>query len=161
MNEPRAIEPAIAALYKHWCVADSVKATIAIDIEAPSPGFSPEIEQLGQMHSAFMRLSVFYSLLFVVVEGYRGVGVSDPAVEEMLADEERVKMLRRFRNANFHYQEDPFSKKLMEFLEREDGPAWTRALHAAFETFFRSRLPIDEMVAAFTSGNDDREPKSG
>ena len=101
---------------------------------------------LAQMHSSFMRLSVWYALLYVVIEGYREVGKKDDAIDKLLFDEPLVDMLRRFRNAMFHYQADPFSEKLLDFLQAEKSTEWSRQVNAAFKAFFERELPILETL---------------
>ncbi|WP_192036849.1 hypothetical protein [Halomonas sp. YLGW01] len=136
----------LAALYKHWCIADSVKqfagATVPGSGESALP---PDELALVQAHSSFMRLSVWYALLQVVVEGYNELGISDPAMDSYLADEEYTQALRRFRNAMFHYQENPFSAKLLGFLELDNGE-WARCLNAPFKRYFERNLPINKIL---------------
>ena len=135
----------IAALYKHWVIADSVKQFITAEVTIPETAQLPEaFVQVAQRHSSFMRLSVWYSLLRVVVEGYQELKLSDPKVDEYLQKTEYVEALRRFRNAMFHYQADPFSEKLMAFLQLHDATNWARGLNKALESCLQKLLPIEE-----------------
>lgn len=137
----------LAALYKHWCIADSVKQFITAEVAIPAKHELPDaFVQLGQLHSSFMRLSVWYSLLYVVVEGYKELKLSDPKVDEYLQKLEYIEALRRFRNAMFHYQADPFSGKLMEFLQLQDATDWVRGLNKALEDYLQNLLPIEETI---------------
>ena len=143
----------LVALHKHWCTADSIKQFISAPIPEPKePTAEPQLPvavlQLAQQHSMFMRLSVWYALLYVVIEGYRDLEQKDSAIEELLAQSEKVDALRRFRNATFHYQEDPFSEKLLGFLEAKESEVWIRQLNSAFKSFFERALPIKELLAA-------------
>lgn len=140
----------LIALHKHWCIADSVKQFVTAEIEVPGKERLPEaIMQMAQLHSSFMRLSVWYSLLRVVVEGYQQLKLSDPQVDEYLQKAEYVEALRRFRNAMFHYQADPFSEKLMAFLGLRDATEWARGLNKALEFFFQKQLPIRDTIELF------------
>lgn len=85
-------------------------------------------------------MSVWYSLLYVVIESCVELGYHDTEVDAFLSNEDYVSRLRRFRNATFHYQEDPFSSKLLEFLEAENSSGWIRNLSHAFENFFEREL---------------------
>jgi hypothetical protein len=146
MSLPPELFP-IAALYKHWCTADSVKQFIATPV--PVKGFKGRIRgwlHAGQMQSSFYRLSVWYALLYVVIEGYLELNGDDEEVDKLLANEEMVSLLRRFRNATFHYQENPLSDKLIDFLLAEDSHEWPRHVNAALEQYFMRKLPIQEMV---------------
>lgn len=141
----------LAALYKHWCIADSVKQFITTEVTIPQTAQLPEeFVQAAQLHSCFMRLSVWYALLRVVVEGYQELKLSDEKVDEFLQKTEYVEALRRFRNAMFHYQDDPFSNKLMEFLQLKDATDWARGLNKALEACLRKFLPIEETIERLT-----------
>jgi len=137
----------LTALYKHWCIADSVKQFITAEVAIPETAQLPEaFVQVAQLHSSFMRLSVWYSLLRVVVEGYQELKLSDPKVDEFLQKTEYVEALRRFRNAMFHYQADPFSEKLMAFLQFQEATDWARGLNKALESCLQKLLPIEETI---------------
>lgn len=98
------------------------------------------------MWSSMLRLQIFYALMYVVVEGYRELGCQDSTVDPLLAQTHFVDGFRRFRNANFHFQEDPFSPKLLEFLDAADSESWAYDLHAALKGFFEKQLPIKEYL---------------
>jgi len=137
----------LVALYKHWISADAVKQFVDAKVPTPAKGTLPgDVAELAQSYSAFLRLSVWYALLYVVVEGYREQSLRDPDVDALLAEGTFVDLLRRFRNAVFHYQEDPFSEKLTQFLTEPRGEVWVKDLNSSLETFFRRNLPIDEIV---------------
>ena len=137
----------LAALYKHWCIADSVKQFITAEVAVPKTAQLPEgFVQAAQVHSSFMRLSVWYALLREVVEGYQELKLSDREVDEFLQRTECVEELRRFRNAMFHYQDDPFSNKLMDFLQLQDATGWARGLNRALEAYLQKFLPIEETI---------------
>lgn len=137
----------LAALYKHWCIADSVKQFITAEVALPEDAKLPaEFAKAAQLHSSFMRLSVWYSLLRVVVEGYQELKLSDPTIDEYLKRADYVDALRRFRNATFHYQADPLSDKLMAFLELEEATEWARGLNKAMNSYLQKMLPIEETV---------------
>jgi hypothetical protein len=76
----------------------------------------------------------------VVIEGYVELDYHDAEVDAFLSNEDYVSRLRRFRNATFHYQEDPFSPKLLEFLQAENSSEWIRNLSHALEKFFEREL---------------------
>lgn len=137
----------LASLHKHWCIADSVRVFITAKVPHPEDATLPEkfVEE-AQLHSRFMRLSVWYSLLRVVVEGYQELKLSDPAIDEFLNRTDYVDALRRFRNAIFHYQTDPLSDKLMAFLELEESTKWAIGLNKAMESYFQKALPIEETI---------------
>lgn len=82
--------------------------------------------------------------MYVVVEGYQKLGCHDSEVDGLLTQSHYVEAFRRFRNANFHYQEDLFSPKLLEFLAADGSEDWAYALYRALNSFFEKQLPIKE-----------------
>ncbi|PIT06320.1 hypothetical protein TSA1_26560 [Bradyrhizobium nitroreducens] len=98
----------------------------------------------------------FLRLFYVVIEGYRELRLKDEAIDALLGANNYEARLRRFRNAVFHYQEDPFDKRLIEFLDAEDSEHWGKALYEAFEKFFEKVLPIRQIVERLRSPEADK-----
>jgi hypothetical protein len=137
----------LGALHKHWVTADSIDYHLRRSIRGgPPEGISQESAELGQMMSAFAALGVWYSLLYVVIEGYRELGHHDERIDELLANDEYVTALRLFRNATFHYQADPLSPKLLRFLEAKDSEKWIKELNRALKGFFERELNLAELL---------------
>jgi hypothetical protein len=142
----------LISLHKHWCVADSVNYNLRRSLSAPAGkthGMADEFAAMGASHSAFLTLSVYYSLLYVVVEGYREIGIEDKGIDTVLSNGEYVESLRRFRNATFHFQKEPISAKMMEFLEQKDSEHWIRDLKRALREFFEKSLDLKSVVTRF------------
>ena len=143
------MKPELIALHKHWCTADAVKQFISADVPGKGKEEYPEwLMKLGNTASMFHRLSVWYSLLYVVVEGFRELKLTYPEVDELLKNEEYVDCLRLFRNATFHYQKDPLTEKALKFLEAKDSEKWIRGLNKALEKYFLEALPIKDHIEA-------------
>ncbi|RYG15490.1 MAG: hypothetical protein EON96_10525 [Caulobacteraceae bacterium] len=82
-----------------------------------------------------------------MVEGYREMQLKDEAIDELLASGEYADNLRLFRNATFHFQKDPFSPKVLKFLQANESEIWVRELNRAFKKFFEKELPIENLAA--------------
>lgn len=137
----------LIALHMHWCIADSVKQFVSADLSTDGDAsLSPELRAIGELHSRFHRLSTWYALLYVVIEGYKELQLRDETIDALLAEEEFVDALRRFRNAIFHYQKNPMSEKYLGFIEAENSHVWPRKLNAAFKAFFEKVLPIKSQL---------------
>ena len=142
-----AIDPKMIALHKHWLHADSIKVRISAEVLKPGEMQAAEklpqsLLDLGKTHSMFLALSVWYALLYVVIEGYQKMGLCDEGVDAVLAQEEYVDVLKRFRNGIFHYQQNPIPEKVFGFLEMEQSESWIRDLNSAFDAFFCAYPPI-------------------
>lgn len=145
------------ALYTHWCIADSVRFALFHEPTGKADRellekMGPATAKLAMLQSSIWRLSVLYGLEFVVVEGYRELGDKSERVEALL-DPERIDKLRLFRNGVFHYQKEPLGPKLLGFLEQPDSETWIKELHAAFEEFFRTRLPVEDYLSKMRAGS--------
>ncbi|MGI2069249.1 hypothetical protein [Shewanella baltica] len=140
------MKSSMVALHSHWLNADAVKVVINTSISIDE-SFPCEIQKLSQLHSSFRRVSVFYSLLYVVVEGYQELKSFDEKVDLLLEAEDFVNALRLFRNATFHYQKAPIPEKAMKFLEADNSEYWIQELHSAFRQYFEKQLPIQETMA--------------
>jgi hypothetical protein len=147
------------ALYNHWCIADSVRIAVEARIEEKPAeakflqGLPPAFAEIVLKASKFNRIMVWYALLYVVIEGYRELKTPYASLDEILAEGEYASLLRRFRNATFHYQENPFSAKLLEFLEKPESEVWIQRLNRQLEAFFVDVLPIKETIAAMGTKN--------
>ncbi len=142
------MDPTLIALHRHWCRADSIKHVL-FAAEAESKDMPRELHDIGVWHSRFLRLEVLYGLIYVVIEGYRDLKMQDPAIDELLKNTDALDALRRFRNGVFHYQKDPISPKLLEFLTADKTEDWIKTLHKALEAFLMRVLPIKEYLEKF------------
>lgn len=85
---------------------------------------------------AFMFMSYWFATLYVVVEGWQELGLSDPAVDELLT-ESHLALLRRYRHGVFHFQADYFDKRYRDFTDLgQAGSTWVNKLHGAFTAYF-------------------------
>lgn len=85
-----------------------------------------------------------YSGIYLVIEGWKDLKLSDPKIDELL-NSHFVDRLRLFRNATFHYQKDPISWKHLQFFgtEEEQTEKWLNNLYSELERFFRENtLPL-------------------
>ncbi|MBI2815962.1 MAG: hypothetical protein HYX72_03385 [Acidobacteria bacterium] len=85
-----------------------------------------------------------YSGIYLVIEGWRDLNLSDPKIDELL-NSPFVERLRLFRNATFHYQREPMSWKHLQFFGtgEEQTEKWLNELYSELERFFlENTLPL-------------------
>lgn len=85
-----------------------------------------------------------YSGLFVVVEGWQDLKLTDAKIDALIASP-YVDRLKRFRNATFHYQKGVISPKHLDFFgtEEEKTEEWVGQLYDELARFFRENtLPL-------------------
>jgi hypothetical protein len=140
----------LVALHKHWLVADAAKEVATVNIGGDHE-LPEQLADLTERLSSFSRLSVFYGLIYVVIEGYKEMKYRDDDIDALLGNEELVETLRLFRNSTFHYQKQPIPEKARKFIESEGSETWIKEVHLAFKRFFERNLPIHEMLQLFNS----------
>lgn len=87
--------------------------------------------------------------LFVVVEGWEANRFSDSVIDQLLTHPADYKaLLRRFRNAVFHYQPALIEPRMGNFLRSDN--MWSFTLHDEFCRFFR------DWVETFPGGGEEK-----
>jgi hypothetical protein len=86
------------------------------------------------VRTQFVNLCYWMASLYVVVEGWRDLKLSDAEIDTLL-ESPHVAALRRFRNGVFHFQKNYFDDRFIGLFE-EGGPVWASTLHKAFSRFF-------------------------
>ncbi len=81
-------------------------------------------------------MSYWYAGLYVVIEGWRELGLADPTVDELLRSP-NVDLLRLYRNGVCHFQQTYFSHRFDGFVGSEHNPVeWVRELNRQFGRYF-------------------------
>src|ERR1700688_3247229 len=65
---------------------------------------------------SFLYMSYWYGGLYVVIEGWRELELTDTAIDELLQSS-NVELLRRYRNGVFHFQRDYNDERFRAFME--------------------------------------------
>lgn len=103
-------------------------------------------------------MSYWYSGLFVVIEGWKELGLTDGKIDALL-DSPNVDLLRRYRNGVFHFQKDYFDKRFLCFIR--DGInciEWIRNLNREFGRYFLIWLEQKENSQDDSSGSETHTP---
>jgi hypothetical protein len=83
----------------------------------------------------FLYSSYYQSALYIVIEGWRDLGLNDPVIDGLLVSE-YVDLLRRFRHGTFHFQPEYLDARILN-LAKSDGVAeWIRNVRDAFSAWF-------------------------
>ena len=85
-------------------------------------------------------MSYWYGGLYILVEVWQELSVSDAAIDGVVANAANVQLLKRYRNAAFHYQKRYMDDRFMELIQTQDIGGWIRDLHSAFSAFLLRRL---------------------
>ena len=84
---------------------------------------------------ALLYLSYWYASMYVVIEGWKELGLSDPEVDALL-ESENVQLLKRYRNGVFHFQTDYLDDRFFGFMEAQGTVSWIRSVRESMSRFF-------------------------
>lgn len=109
----------------------------------PTVASDPEHDRFSPAAiEADLYMSFWYGEVFVVIEGWKELGLADPAVDALLASP-NVELLRRYRNGVFHFQKDYFDERFLAFMrDGKDAAGWVGALNRAFGAYFLNRPKV-------------------
>jgi hypothetical protein len=133
--------PPIFVLYRYFLAADAMRRYCQEHIRDeqywralrahPEMAY-PVVFHLGPPG---IGMSYFYSAMYVLVEAWKELGYHDAKIDSLL-DSPLLDLLRRFRNATFHFQRNFVSGKWADFIEAgEESSQWIQELRNAFSDF--------------------------
>lgn len=121
----------IFTLHRYFIWANRMRthfdeALIAVGIEAD---FAEHIE-------TFLYMSLWYSQLYVVVEGWRELALADGRIDDLLKSP-NTDLLKRYRNGVCHFQKDYIDARFSSFMmEGKNTAEWVRMLNGEFGRWF-------------------------
>ena len=121
----------IASLHRYYIWANRMRTHFDEHLSA----LGPDIDPLGDVEGN-LYMSYWYGGLYVVVEGWQTLKLSDSTIDSLLEDP-NVALLRRYRNGTFHYQEKYWDDRFLQFIvEGANSAGWVRELNRQFGRFF-------------------------
>lgn len=115
----------IFSLHRYYLTADTMRRDMRSYLRE-HPG-SSDVNSI-EFTQFFAYMSMWYSTLWVVLEGWAELKIEDPDMDQILADDNAA-LLRRFRNATFHYQRDYFDQRVIDYVQSEDSVGWVYMAH--------------------------------
>jgi len=95
----------------------------------------------GQSIEATMYMSLWYALLYVVVEGWRRLRLSDPVIDELLSKADHVRVLKRYRHGVAHFQSNYVDSRFTEIMKDSEATVpWIRDLNRELGRWFLAYL---------------------
>ncbi|MDD8027298.1 MAG: hypothetical protein PHI34_12370 [Acidobacteriota bacterium] len=80
-------------------------------------------------------MSYWYGGFYVVVEGWREMGIHDPDIDRLI-DSPNIELLRSYRNGAFHFQKNYFDERFFIFVGEGTSASWVRELNKSLGRFF-------------------------
>jgi hypothetical protein len=129
--------PEILTLHRYFIWANTMR-THFDQILAEILAAKKQLEGATEIES-FLYMSYWYGGLYVVIEGWKALGLSDAVIDDLLASP-NVELLRRYRNGVFHFQRVYDDERFHEFMTQgTDEVAWVRTLNEQFGRYFLER----------------------
>src|SRR5262245_7628454 len=131
-NEARSAHHKLTSLHRYYAwsliLRDHFRAPFKEFIEAGrmEEGIIEWIGPVGMGEGAAL-LSHWYAALYVVIEGWRELELTDTRIDELLVSE-HTERLRVHRNATCHYQEPIYVEKWNRFEKEPGAVEWVLAL---------------------------------
>jgi hypothetical protein len=134
--------PEVVVLHRYWMYANFVRIHFEEELTKQPPN-TAEKDARKIVHDAFMFgvdkrgafMSHWYGSLYVVIEGWKELQLTDPEIDALIASE-NVKLLKRYRNGVFHFQRKFGDDRFQDFYNSQDSVAWVREIHYEFGRYF-------------------------
>lgn len=96
----------------------------------------------------------FFASMYVAIEGWKNLKLDDPKIEHIIEkNNEGIKLLRRARNAVYHFQKEMYGEKMTAFAIEFGRDSWVMDLYYEFIRFiaeYPSKVyPFDERQEEF------------
>lgn len=138
--DPKDLKQAVHSLHRYFLWANRMRVHF-YDL-VPKVANDPERDRFSsEAIEADLYMSFWYGELYVVIEGWKKLGLSEPEVDALLASP-NVELLRRYRNGVFHFQKEYFDERFLGFMrDGQNAAAWVSALNRAFGAYFLNSCP--------------------
>ena len=133
----KALNSALNSLHRYYIWANRMR----LHFDGKLPVVSEQLKKEPQRSTfefieANLYMSYWYGGLYVVIEGWQQLRLSDSTIDELLASP-NVRLLKEYRNGVFHFQRAYFDKRFTNFMtEGENVVDWVRDLNRAFGEYF-------------------------
>ena len=132
------------ALHRYFIWADRMRVHFNGVLKSHFLGaIKPEFGS-AEYINATLYMSYWYAGMYVVIEGWKELGLSDSKIDKLL-NSTNVDLLKRYRNGVFHFQKKYWDERFIEFIrDGENAIEWIRQLREEFSRFFLEKLDKKE-----------------
>lgn len=128
----------LASLYRYFIWADRLREHFDRTVEVNKASEASTERMWADDYGLFM--AHWYGALYVVVEGWKALGLKDPLVDKLL-ESPNVELLKRFRHGAFHFQKEYFNSRFANFwYDSKETVPWVRELNSTFGRFFLKEM---------------------
>jgi len=126
----------LLALHRYYIWANRLREHFDDTVSNPPLSAGPETIFLDDRG---LFLSYWYAALYVVVEGWQQLQLSDPEVDALLSSPS-LDLLRRFRNGVCHYQRNYDDPRFLDLIQAQGVVPWVRQLNLVLGRYFLQKL---------------------
>jgi hypothetical protein len=132
--------PPVLSLHRYFIACNRMR----FHLDEMLGEYKPEMDRSApEVVRMYTYLNYWYGGLYIVIEGWRKLQLTDPVIDELLTSP-NVELLRRYRNGAFHFQKDYFDDRFEAFTDKGmEAIEWVRSLHRGFSRFFLKWLAED------------------
>jgi hypothetical protein len=133
----KALNSALGSLHRYYIWANRMRLHFDEKIPFVNEQLKKEPEWMTyEFIEANIYMNYWYGGLYVVIEEWQQLRLSEPTIDELLASP-NVRLLKEYRNGVFHFQKAYFDKRFTNFMTKgENVVDWVRDLNRAFGGYF-------------------------
>jgi hypothetical protein len=132
----RAMMREFLTLHRYFIWANRMRTHLDEVLSKGAP-----VEETKTQIESLLYMSYWYGGLYVVIEGWRELKLTDPVIDTLLQSP-NVQLLRRYRNGTFHFQRKYLDERFTDlFAKGTDVVAWVRNLNSEFGRYFLAAKP--------------------
>lgn len=131
------LPPEIITLHRYFIWADRMRVHFDEVLNRMSlRQVADELLKKKQGIETFLYMSLWYATFYVLIEGWRELGLSDTKIDKLLKSK-NVDLLRRYRNGVFHFQKKYMDERFTKLMtDGQDIAMWIRELRDEFSRWF-------------------------
>jgi hypothetical protein len=140
----KGVPPEVLTLHRYFIWANRMRTHFDQILDRVSTS-NPDISSGAWQYpgtteiESFLYMSYWYAALYVVIEGWQELNLSDNVIDDLL-NSQYVDLLKRYRNGVFHFQRDYHDQRFNDFMsEGDDVVTWVRSLNEQFGRYFLAR----------------------
>lgn len=138
------MEQSIVTLHRYFIWADRMRVHYDNTLKNKKNDQNSFIESI-------MYMSMWYGMMYVVVEGWEKLGLKDQAIESVLSNKKNKDLLQKYRHGVFHFHENYYDSKFLNFYDERTTVEWIRNLRKEFSRWFLDYFKKSKTVNGHTS----------
>jgi hypothetical protein len=142
--------PPVMSLHRYWIYSNRMREYFESALTTSQQDFTSLAKETNLAKATLAAttfsigpgifMSYWYGSLYVVIEGWRQLRLTDPKIDPLLLSP-NVRLLKKYRDGVFHFQRNYFDDRFIGFVKSEDSVDWVRTIHSELGEYFRREIP--------------------